>query len=555
VTDCKMVKTGFDRGPGDRPRSALHADWQRFWSAVQKFDGELNVLWTKAHVVARDLRLGRSNPMDAYGNTAADKLAEIGAARCSVSNADAEAYQAETKLAGQVQRRRLAILLDILSHTEKVKKPKKRIKRKATSTLVLLKNTSHKLVIADGRYRCCHCFKRCPVTLTQKRAFLRNKCHGNSNVEEPRVTEEPKAVGCQLGYGFEHDECQLSQSGYDEAEGDPLGHGGDLDNVDEDFQGDAGVARLPQSHDCVQRDGDATGEDANEQPAHGAQPPVLSEEQMQVIAARHEQASARKRAIDELIRNNRETALERKRLRDDGLFRDKWAENWQEFEVVPQAMACEGAAELDSEQQLRDHCLEIQVDEQDNYTEHQKRTAESIMNELDAAEGFEEEELRRKRQRLEELQEPEAQPSTETDCTFFPLTQELEALSDDTDKEEETRPAEPARVPPPRRQHPGLDLRANYLLEQVDASHRIRTYRGLAWCGFCGSFAAYIGTSRPHVRSLASTCTFPTAKGQDNLRRLRLDPPKWPHPLKGWPDLTTQRAREALLLEGTAGAA
>jgi len=148
VTDCKMVKTGFDRGPGDRPRSALHADWQRFWSAVQNFEGELNVLWTKAHVVARDLRLGRSTPMDAYGNTAADKLAEIGASRCSVSDADAKAYQAETKLAGQVQRRRLAILLDILSRTTKVKRPKKCIKRKAASTLDLLKNTTHKLVIA-----------------------------------------------------------------------------------------------------------------------------------------------------------------------------------------------------------------------------------------------------------------------------------------------------------------------------------------------------------------------------------------------------------------------
>jgi len=196
--------------------------------------------------------------------------------------------------------------------------------------------------------------------------------------------------------------------------------------------------------------------------------------------------------------------------------------------------------------------LAIQIDDSGGFTEHQRCTAEEVWAQLDGADGLSECELLLKRRRLEEK---EPAPATHSDGLSgedrFPLTQELEELlTDEEDDDAGSGLAEAPAAPPPQRARPDLDPRAEGLLGLLNSTHAIRTYRGLAWCGRCGCYAAYVGTTRPHVRELARTCQPPRAKGLDNLRRLQLHPRRWPHPLKAWPDVATEDKRLNLIRDG-----
>jgi len=195
VVDCKLVKLGFDRGPLNRTKSHLSADWDRFWKAWSSFNGQVEVLWTKAHARIVDIRSGRTTPMDAYGNAAADKFAEAGAIRASVADEDVQAYHCEVKVAKQVQSRRLAILQNILSTREKWRKrPKK--KRKFVSDIQLLMGSQHRLRYHRGCMRCHLCFKKCPSRVVQKRAFLRSTCRCyKPPADEPQMVNDCEPNG------------------------------------------------------------------------------------------------------------------------------------------------------------------------------------------------------------------------------------------------------------------------------------------------------------------------------------------------------------------------
>ena len=145
-------------GPGHRTKSHLAADRRRCWTAYHDYNGDVTVLWTKAHAVAGDLRAGRTTPMDAYGNAAADKRAEYGAMRASITDADAADFKAEVKVARLVQGRRLAILQHIMKTADKVKRSKGKIKKKAVAMLTLIRASRHQLIRHRGRVRCCNYF-------------------------------------------------------------------------------------------------------------------------------------------------------------------------------------------------------------------------------------------------------------------------------------------------------------------------------------------------------------------------------------------------------------
>jgi len=550
VTDCKLVKTGFDKGPGHRTKSHLAADWQRFWRAYRDFDGVVTVLWAKAHAVADDLRAGRTTPMDAYGNAAADKLAERGAMRASVTDADADAFKAEVKVARLVQARRLAILQHILKTVDKPKKHKHKIQRKIVATLSLLKTTKHKLVQFRGRVRCCDCFRVCPAATPQKRAFLRSHCRGRKSDVEPKsamieqkwpTNEDAEAKqGAEARIAHQSAAAEPSHDGDDDDmpddADDPLGLGAGLDEADSD--GDAAApltpgARLPQSSNCVQQCAKRAGAELDDATGANIRKSTLTHEQ------------------EAMIQRNRQAAMDKKRARQDANCVQHWERHWNDLDdAVPNPDVDEAT---DLREQVVDKCLDIQLDVEGGFTDHQKGVAEEVLQQLERENNLSNEELLLKKRRLDEPNPP-LQPQPDHDeGAAFSLTQELAALlSEDDDQDAGPGPPPAAALPRPlpRRAGPGLDPRANELLARLHASHTIRTHRGLAWCGRCGCYAAYVGGTRPHVRDLARACEPPRPKGLDNLRRLTLCPRHWPHPLRSWPDTATEARRATLIREG-----
>jgi len=320
---------------------------------------------------------------------------------------------------------------------------------------------------------------------------------------------------------------------YDEFE-DPLGHGGGLDEDDGDEILLDPVARLPQTPGCEQPCEKRPGGEPVGEPCAKMQKSDVSADQLAII------------------QENRRRAIARKRARDDASCREKWAEHWNGFDDAQPVQSGPDEGQ-DLRQQVIDLCLAIQVDDGGTYTDSQKGAAEEICAQLDGADDLSDQDLLLKKRRLETPRpEESARAATQSDDATFLLAQELAALLiDDEEEAEGPGPQAALAAPPPlRRPRPGLDPRAEGLLKQLDSTHTIRTYRGLAWCGVGGCYAAYVGTSRPHVRELARPCQPPRAKGLDNLRRLRLDPREWPHPLKGWPDVATQQRRQQLISEG-----
>ena len=558
VTDCKLVKTGFDKGPGHRTRSHLAADWRRFWQAYHEYVGDVTVLWTKAHAVAGDLRAGRTTPMDAYGNAAADKLAEIGAMRASVTDADADAFKAEVKVARLVQARRLAILQHILKTVDKPKKDKCKVKRKVVTTLSLLKTTKHKLVQHRGRLRCCDCFRVCPAATPQKRAFLRSRCRGRKSDVEPKsamdasleqkrpTDDDVEARQCaEARFAYQSatvepppDDDVVPDDAYFDQQEDPLGLGtclDDEDDADDDTPAPlASSARLPQSPDCEQQCSKRAGAALGDAPAA----------KVGKMAITQEQAA--------MIQSNRLMAIAKKRARQDASCLQRWERHWNELDDAVPVPVVEPMTNL--REQIVDKCLDIQLDVNGNFTEHQKNVADEVLEQLESESNLDPDELLLKKRRLDEpYPASQPQPGEQDDGTAFSLTQELAALlTEDEDQGAGPGPPEAAAPPqlPPTRAAQGLDPRADELLGRLDASHTIRTFRGLAWCGRCGCYAAYVGGARPHVRDLARACQPPRPKGLDNLRRLQLHPRRWPHPLKMWPDVATEQRRTTLICEG-----
>jgi len=340
---------------------------------------------------------------------------------------------------------------------------------------------------------------------------------------------------------LQEEELQHGTSMYDEFE-DPFGLGGGLD--EDDGGGDLldPAARLPQSPGCEQSCEKRPGGEPSGEPAAKVQKSDATAEQEKNGVSSEQLA---------VIHANRLCAIAKKRARDDARCQQRWAEHWNGLADEDPSQLAPGP-DQDLRQQILDLCLAIQVDDGGTYTDHQRSVAEEVWTQLDCADGLNEHELLLKRRRLEETDpEPDTHSTTQHCEDRSPLTQELAELL--TDEEEDAAgpgPSEAPAAPPPQRARPDLDPRAGGLLEQLNSTHVIRTYRGLAWCGRCGCYAAYVGTTRPHVRELARACQPPRAKGLDNLRRLQLHPRRWPHPLKSWPDVATEQRRQMLIRDG-----
>jgi len=374
----------------------------------------------------------------------------------------------------------------------------------------------------------------------QKRAFLRSNCrcykaaaaepemvndneHNMAEDAESQMAEDPepemvKAIECAHEPGETEDA---------DNEGDPFGHGYDLDEPGSD-QG--------EDHDHEQVAGAPLQYAARASAPAAEHVPPDRPEEMSAKIRRVERQSDNQlltEAQHDIIAKNREAASKR-----------KWARAWEQYETCELSTTEADEAQCSANdllQWLKDSCLQLQVEEEHdaNSSGKAKEIADSIMQELDAKDIWELEELQLKKRRLENSDAEQAPASlTGVDGEPFSLTQELEVLLEDEPATDDPRPQPPRPLPcatmrDPRAQ---LDPRSGELQARLHITHQLRTFRGLIWCAKCGYYSSYVGTSQPHVRALANSCDVPKAKGLDNLRRLGLHPRKWPHPLKGWPD-------------------
>jgi len=442
------------------------------------------------------------------------------------------------------------------------------------------------------------CCKACPAVTSRKRAFLRTPCKGappDPETTTPTTTQTAVAV-----------DASPPEPATCEDEADPFGHAcgldGDGDEEDDDPPGDHSaqyVAVPAHDPDAVARAGAPRSPEAGAGAARVADDRVNDEPEAKVrrtgeietaeaVAAEQGQGpelpERGPRATDALdgkecaepqgkpssfatgraegddgeatltavqakrMAENREAALEIKRQK----FRHQWAEDWSAFDdekvEVPVAAIC------DRREMLLDQCLRIQLDQDGEFDERRKDMAEEILRQLEVEPNADDAELDAKRRRLEPPEPAsDAQHASVDEAPGFPLTQELAAvMDDDSSGGEDAPPEKPIEVIPKRRVSTvALDPLASDLLKLIHHSHRMRTFRGLAWCVCCGCYAAYVGASKPHIRDLGADCRPPRPKGVDNLRRLNLYPRRWPHPLKAWPDAALA-ARQQELRRGVA---
>jgi len=163
VTDNKGVNDKFNGGPKACINSSNCDLYNKLFCLAHEKAVRLMVRWMPSHLKDEDARPVDVSYTDVLGNRHADRLAGLAAAAVQVPNAVSAPYLYHVNLVKKIQRRLVAVTLNLPDkHEKKVEVPKPP-KEPAKSLSELIAGSQHVISVINSRLKCSSCrssFKR-----------------------------------------------------------------------------------------------------------------------------------------------------------------------------------------------------------------------------------------------------------------------------------------------------------------------------------------------------------------------------------------------------------
>ena len=215
ASDSKVNVDVFLRGR-DACRLSENADlWLLIWQKLDEGHVVLSLRWIKGHAAQDPEMYIKYNVqvVDAFGNGAADALANRAACDAEVSTQDYTTFFWYVSLVKKIQARAVIILSTAL---ERDASPMPcRLSTREQPTFAVAMSSQHKCALFAGHLHCTACFQSISATDRGVKQWLRQPCVPNANMIRAitfgttRPTELPHGQAVRIGRSMTHSDHKL----------------------------------------------------------------------------------------------------------------------------------------------------------------------------------------------------------------------------------------------------------------------------------------------------------------------------------------------------------